>query len=220
MARRGDLFARLSLDYADHPKIAGLSDGAFRAHVEMILYSRRYMTDGAIAKQIAKRWPEQVLSELLANDPATPSLGVNGDGSYQLHGFDEMQETRAEIEEKRRIRADAGRKGGLAKAKQTPSKTGSKNVPETETETETDRGRAKPARRTKLSDHFTATDAHKKKASELGINLNTELEKFKNHFIGNGDIKADWSRTFSNWLTRSAEFRPPSKEPSTSYIWD
>ena len=48
MARRSEKFARLSLDYADHPKIVGLSDAAFRAHVELILYSRKYLTDGVI----------------------------------------------------------------------------------------------------------------------------------------------------------------------------
>src|SRR5699024_5094804 len=94
MSRRRDLFARISLDYADHPKIAALTDAAFRAHIEMILYSRRYMTDGQIAKQIAKRWPEQALSELLSNDPDTPSLTLDESGNYHLHGFNEMQETR------------------------------------------------------------------------------------------------------------------------------
>lgn len=118
MAKRNDRFIRLSLDYADHPKIAGLSDEAFRVHVEMILYSRRYLTDGVIAKQIAKRWPSTCLAELEANDEQQPSLVKLDDGSYMLHGYSEMQETRDEIEEKRRIRADAGRKGGLAKAKQ------------------------------------------------------------------------------------------------------
>lgn len=136
MARRRDLFARLSLDYADHPKIAGLSDGAFRAHVEMILYSRRYLTDGQIAKQIAKRWPERVLAELCTNDPEHPSLQLADDGSFVIYGFSEMQETREEVQVKSQIRAEAGRLGGLAKSKQIASKVSSKNVPETETETE------------------------------------------------------------------------------------
>lgn len=140
MAKRPDFFIRLSLDYADHPKIAGLSDAAFRAHIEMILYSRRYLTDGQIAKQIAKRWPEQVLSELQTNDAAQPSLTRSEDGGYLLHGYSEMQETRDEVAHKRRIRAESGRKGGLAKAKQSAkqpaSKLLSKNVPEVEVEVE------------------------------------------------------------------------------------
>lgn len=151
MAKRAEKFARLSLDYADHPKIAGLSDAAFRAHVEMILYSRKYLTDGVIAKQIAKRLLPHVLDELLSNDDEAPSLVALDNGDYLLHGFCDMQETKAEVEAKRLVRAAAGRKGGLAKkqnakqnakqsakqsAKQTPSKSGSKNVAEKEKEKE------------------------------------------------------------------------------------
>ena len=105
--RRAGLFARLSLDYADHPKIAGLSDAAFRVHVEMILYSRRYLTDGQIAKQIAKRWPSNAVAELLANDPDRPSLSQDENGDYIIHDFAEMQETREEVQVKRAKRAEA-----------------------------------------------------------------------------------------------------------------
>lgn len=136
MTKRRDFFARMSLDYADHPKIAGLSDAAFRAHIEMILYSRRYLTDGQIAKQIAKRWLSSTLDELASNDPENPSLSKQADGSYLIHGFSEMQETRSEVLRKKEIRAAAGRRGGLAKAGKLPSKLLSKNVAEVEVEVE------------------------------------------------------------------------------------
>lgn len=142
MTKRRDFFARMSLDYADHPKIAGLSDAAFRAHVEMILYSRRYLTDGQIAKQIAKRWPSSTLVELQNNDPVNPSISEMGDGTYLIHGFDEMQETRAEVLHKKEIRAAAGRRGGLAKAGKLPSKLPSKNVAEVEVEVESNNSSA------------------------------------------------------------------------------
>lgn len=146
MARKDTrLFARLDLDYADHPKIIVLSDAAFRAHIEMILYSRKHMTDGRIPKQIAKRFGSESLSELLANDEQTPSLIENEDGSYTLHGYADMNETKAEITARSRANAENGRRGGIAKkrnAKQTASEslseTPSENVAETETETETE----------------------------------------------------------------------------------
>lgn len=146
MARKDTrLFARLDLDYADHPKIIVLSDAAFRAHIEMILYARKHMTDGRIPKQIAKRLGSDSLSELLANDPETPSLIENEDGSYTLHGYADMNETKAEITARSRANAENGRRGGIAKkrnAKQTASESlsepPSENVAETETETETE----------------------------------------------------------------------------------
>lgn len=240
MARREGLFARLSLDYADHPKIAVLSDEAFRAHVEMILYSRKYMTDGQIAKQIAKRWPQQALNELLANDSEAPSLLELDSGDYLLHGFADMQETKQEIEAKRQVRAEAGRKGGRAKkqnAKPMPSKTPSKqssnllskNVAEIETESETEvsnkppvsppagdtRKPAPAGRKTRIPDDWEPNESHEAKTAELGIDLHAEAEKFRDHAIANGKTFVDWSRGFHTWLNNAPKFAPrPGGRPS------
>src|SRR5690625_3040906 len=227
MTRRPDLFARLSLDYADHPKIAALSDAAFRTHVEMILYSRRYMTDGVIAKQIAKRWADDALTELLANDPETPSLSINEDGHYVIHGFTEMQETRSEIEHKRRIRAEVGRKGGLARAKraakQKPSNLLSKTQAETETETETEIDRARK-RATQLPASWEPTDEHRKRATEYGLNLDREAVKFRTHAQEKGRTAKNWNAAFTRWLINSDEYaqrdgRTPAQQPGDS-LWD
>lgn len=239
MARREGLFARLSLDYADHPKIAVLSDAAFRAHIEMILYSRRYLTDGAIAKQIAKRWLPEVLQELLSNDNEAPSLLELDNGDYLIHGFSDMQETKSEVETKRQARAEAGRKGGL-KSKQnlkrepskTPSKVSSnllsKNVAEIETESETelsnkppvsppgDNPQPKPtSRKTRIPDDWAPNESHEAKAAELGVDLHAETEKFRDHAIANGKTFVDWSRGFHTWLNNAPKFAPrPGSRPS------
>lgn len=152
MARRAGRFARIGLDYADHPKIARLSDAAFRAHMTMILYARRFTTDGRIPKQFAKQFAEQTLEELLTYDAGKPLLTQDGpDGDYWLHDFADWQETRAEIEEKSQVRRVAGAKGGrvrsqnakqIAKqnveqiAKQTDSNLSSKTQAEKEKEIE------------------------------------------------------------------------------------
>lgn len=151
MSREKDtrLFIRLDLDYADHPKIIGLSDAAFRAHVTMMLYSRKYMTDGVLSKPVANRlgsqWDTDVLAELQSNDPHAPSLLCRDDGSYELHGFADMQETRAEIDARTaRNRANGAKGGRPKKPKETQSVTdsggdsGTQTKAETETETETD----------------------------------------------------------------------------------
>ena len=144
MARpKSGLFARLSLDYADHPKIQCLSDAAFRAHVEMILYARRYETDGRIPKRFAKRFGSEALTELLTNDEANPSLDEGEAGDYWLYGFADMQETRDEIETRRLVNAENGRRGGLARkriakrvASKSLSETGSEIKAESESESE------------------------------------------------------------------------------------
>lgn len=143
MARRSAPFARMALDYPDHPKIAGLSDAAFRAHVEMILYARKYKTDGLIPKRIAKRFASAALSELLTNDDERPSLTQDGDGDYWLHDFAAWQETREEIDAKSQVNKVAGTKGAQKRwrnAKRndsdSPSKTDSESIAEEETEEE------------------------------------------------------------------------------------
>jgi hypothetical protein len=41
-------WVRLDDNFADHPKVIGLSDSAFRLYVEALCYANRYLTDGAI----------------------------------------------------------------------------------------------------------------------------------------------------------------------------
>ena len=148
MAKDTRLFARLDLDYADHPKIVALSDSAFRAHIEMILYARKYMTDGYIPNRVANRVGFESVAELLTNDEANPSLVKTEDGDYYLHGYADMNETKAEIESRTRRNAENGKRGGRPrKRKETQSVTesvpqsqthsGTQKKAETETETET-----------------------------------------------------------------------------------
>src|SRR5699024_12142872 len=106
----GQRFPRLALDYFGHPTIAGLSSDAIVAHLEMLVYSRRYLTDGVIPMRVAMRYALHVVDELASNDPDNPSIIRCDDGSLILHGYEDFQETRAEAEGRRRSakdRADA-----------------------------------------------------------------------------------------------------------------
>ena len=145
---KGQLFARLALDYFDHPKIMSLSAEAIVAHLEMIVYSRKYGTDGAIPMRFAMRFASDVLNELANNDPEKPSIILNDDGSVTIHGYSDMQETSEQIEERRQVRRAAGRTGAKARwQKDSKShskshgkpdgKSNGKKMAETETETET-----------------------------------------------------------------------------------
>lgn len=108
-------FARLDLDYPDNPKIAELSDAAFRAHIEMIVYCRKYLTDGRLPARKITQWDSDSVNELLSNDAEAPSLYRLDDGSYLLHGFEDMQETKTEVKARQQVNALNGRKGGRPK---------------------------------------------------------------------------------------------------------
>lgn len=127
------LYAQLTLDYADSHKIAPLSDAAFRAHVSMILWSRRYLTDGkipaAMALVLAGR-KAKVLAELTSNDPESPSLVRDEAGDYWLHDFLDHQSSREHVEARQAVGRANGAKGGQAKAKRAATKQVANEVAE------------------------------------------------------------------------------------------
>src|SRR5699024_3443709 len=141
---KGQLFARLALDYFDHPKIMALSAEAIVAHLEMIVYSRKYGTDGAIPMRFAMRFADHVLDELPNNDPEKPSIIRNDDGTVTIYGYSDMQETSEQIAERRQKRREAGVAGANARWQKdgkghstAHGKSNGKKMAETETETET-----------------------------------------------------------------------------------
>ena len=150
MARlKGQLFARLALDYFDHPKIAALSPEAIVAHLQMVVYARKYGTNGEIPMAIAMRFASQALDELASNDPENPSIIINDDGTVTIHGYADMQETAEQVQARRQARAEAGRRGAESRwskdgkghgnsHSKSHGKRDGKTMAETETETETD----------------------------------------------------------------------------------
>ena len=150
MARlKGQLFARLALDYFDHPKIAALSPEAIVAHLQMVVYARKYGTNGEIPMAIAMRFASQALDELASNDPDNPSIVINDDGTVTIHGYADMQETAEQVQARRQARAEAGRRGAESRwskdgkshgnsHSKSHGKRDGKTMAETETETETD----------------------------------------------------------------------------------
>lgn len=225
MAKRtAGKFARLSLDYFDHPKLASVSDGAIVAHLHMIVYCRKYLTDGRVPKQIASRFESKLLSELAHNDDERPSITIHDDGSVTLHDYGEWQETRADLETKSQVRAAAGRKGGRPakangkqNAKQTESKLPSKPKAEEEEEEENTSTtylcaareeptpapstRKKPA--TRIPDDWAPTDSHRDYARERNLNLEREAEAYIAHAHANDRRLADWNAGFRMWLTKA-----------------
>ena len=226
------LFARFDLDYADHPKIGDLSDSAFRAHVEMILYARKYLTDGLIPKRVANRFAYQSLTELCSNDPEAPSLIKNDDGSYTLHGYADMNETREEVEKRSLVAQENGRKGGR-KPNQTGNQTGTQLVSETEpssepvsqaeTETETDievttdvvtfvsSPDKSDDQGNLLPDDWRPNQKHIDQANALHLDVKQAYQKFRWHAETNQRRQKNWNAAFTNWLKQGAVIAQKSR---------
>lgn len=106
--------------YAEHPKIDALSDGAFRLHTAAIFYSNRHATDGIITADRVRRLvprfkrihAQELVDRLLWHDL--------GDGAaYFIHDFLDWNKSKAQVEERRseisQRRSDAGKKGAASR---------------------------------------------------------------------------------------------------------
>jgi hypothetical protein len=106
------LYMTFPIDFDEHPKIAPLSDAAFRAFVEMNGYSRRQNLDGKIpARYALRRWGADVLDELIDTDPERPVVIGTGD-AFVIRDYAEHQETTESIAKRRKTAALNGAKGG------------------------------------------------------------------------------------------------------------
>ena len=124
----------------EHPKVEGLSDGAFRLLVTCWCWCSRNLTDGFIASASwDKRGTPKARRELIE-----AGLIERTEGGVQMHDYLEHQRSAEQVADLRNKRAEAGSKGGktkanrLALAKQMLKQNASKPVAETETETETE----------------------------------------------------------------------------------
>lgn len=111
---------------------------------------------------------------------------------------------------------------GTVPKSETVPKVGTKTVPNSGTKTVPDLGRGKehaneqaneqaislaaPKGKTFLSDDFTPNTANELEAKKLGVDLHTELEKFKAYWIADGAAKANWQSAFKGWLLNAHGF--------------
>lgn len=118
-------WVRIDDGFADHPKICGLSDAAFRLHVHAFCYASRQLTDGFI--------PVRWLTGGRGKEPKAVQILVDAglweatDGGYRIHDYLKYQQSRETVEINRMqlhaVRSEAGRRGGLAsQAKQANGK--------------------------------------------------------------------------------------------------
>lgn len=128
MPRDRRLYMTFPIDFDEHPKVAPLSDAAFRTFVEMNAYSRRHDLDGRIPARAARsKWKPRALAELVASHPERP-LVLLDDSEYVIRDYSEHQFTTADLSNLHERRAEAGAKGGAAKAAARAKQSASKGL--------------------------------------------------------------------------------------------
>lgn len=142
MARDDRTYITVHDGMPEHPKVEALSDRAFRVLVDLWCWCSRQLNDGVIPEAVwlKRTGSPKVRKELLA------ALVDVVDGEYVMHDYLEHQRSRAQVEALKAKRAEAGRKGGQARAANQASAeasasangkhSGTKIQPPTETDTD------------------------------------------------------------------------------------
>lgn len=86
-------WVRLDDRFPSHPKVLGLSDGAFRVHVSAICYAAEYETNGVISSVLVRqnKWQRRIkeLVEARLWDPV--------DGGFVIHDYLEYNPSREQV---------------------------------------------------------------------------------------------------------------------------
>jgi hypothetical protein len=127
----------LDLDFLTHPKTLSVSPFAQLLFIRSILYSARHLTDGFVPAGAVAYLTHDLFDHTHAPFPDTGELisqleavgwWVKSTGGHTIHDYLEYQLSRTTVENYKKHKQLAGQAGGLAKAKQTPSKHPSKRL--------------------------------------------------------------------------------------------
>lgn len=215
------LFAPFPIEMDEHPKIAPLSDAAFRALFEGTFYARRMLSDGFLDERIVlKRWGQAVADELSSNDRDRPSW-VRVEGGWQIHDFEKHHPLRSEIEEKRakvsEARSRAGKRGNESRwhgnddatESQDDRKPIANDRSQSQSQAETTKEPLSAAGATDRNGTLIPDDwAPNQKHRDLAVSLRADLGRERDRFIQHAREKQrrlkNWNTGFTNWLKTGA----------------
>jgi hypothetical protein len=93
-------YLNLDDNFADHPKVDALSDGAFRLHVSGLNYAARKLTDGHVEKHRVHRLMP-VFKKAYLDELIDAGMWMSAKGGYDIHDYLEWNKSRAWWEERR-----------------------------------------------------------------------------------------------------------------------
>ena len=134
------LYMTFPNDFWQHPKIATISDAAFRTFVEMNGYSRMQNLDGRIPIVTAsKMWKVRPIRELLMSHPTRPLVLVD-ESTYVIRDYAQHQQTSEQIAKSQEVSRANGRLGGRPR---NPDVTQGVSVSKPRTNPDKSRGRGR-----------------------------------------------------------------------------
>lgn len=236
-------YARVDDQFTEHPKVLEVGPLGEALWLRGLLYASRNLTDGFVPTAYLRRMGDMDAIEQ-ADRLEKAGLWHGCEGGYRIHDYADWQRSKEEVAAISQVRAEAGRRGGLARAsneanaKQVASKPRSKTqaytdtASDTDTDTEQNRveragadappgtgaaGAPKPKRSKAIDADWTPDDTVIRALDDEGFRageVHRELIKFHDHFKATGKPMKDWNAAFKNWMRRSREFAPARASPN------
>lgn len=204
-------FIKLDQKILTNPRTAQLSDSAFGLFVRLITWCSIQMSDGrftvAEVSLLCKRRGMMKSLKCLCD---VGVVSVNGD-DYVIIGYTEHQTPRAQIEankakatEKKRGQRESGPQG--TPAPRSKKEEVRNNNAEGTIVPPTPRAAASPKAKTwkHVPDDWKPHEAHAVKAKKLNLNLDAEVEAYRNHCYDRPKVNAD--KTFYTWMANTIKF--------------
>lgn len=211
-------WAKLDDKFIRHPKVFGLSDGAFRLHISGIVYACEFETDGQIDAGLLRMLTR---NESLVDELVAARLWDTVAGGWEIHDFLDWNPSKATLHEKR---VQAKKRMNSVRTKGEPRENKSRTAREQRANPGTGRdgstsgscsGSEKPtegkvvsvtagkvARR--LDPEWEPADLTAEQLAELGLTqreASGHLPHFRDHWAAAKDgARVDWQATWRNWL--------------------
>lgn len=187
-------WAKFDDAFADHPKIAGLSDAAFRLHVTAILYAARFETDGNLpVGAVARMGPgrEELLAAGLWDEVAT---------GWAIHDYLDYNPSKADRERMRQ----------QATERQQRWRNGVTNGVTNDTPVPVPLPHIDPLPDNPTPKRLTAQFREQMRVEFPELDEEAEYEKATNHVAYRKAI--DKTRYYRNWLNNARRYRNGTRQ--------
>lgn len=202
-----------------HAKVVAAGNPAMGLWVRAGAWSALMLTDGFVPDHMIRALGTKQQADRLS----AVGLMKRAQGGYRFHEWAERQPSKASVSAERaaareRMRlAREARKGGKPQVSEGSSKDVQPNDDGTSGEVLTTlpspalpipkRG-VKRGAETPIPDAWQPTAVHRDYALSNGVDLSSEVFKFRNHAIANDRRQVRWDATFSTWLAKAKDYAP------------
>jgi hypothetical protein len=202
----------------EHPKVAGLSDAAFRVHVSALCYSARNLTDGFIGDGLQKLYGWQ----RRARELVEAGLWEPEAGGHRIHDYLDYNPAASTVEEERAAarermaNARSNKRGSSPDVRPNFERSSDNPLPHPLPDVPTEHEEQPKRRHKPVDEEFLAELVAEFSAVFDERRIRDELERAKNH--KSWDSWKDKRRGFRDWLKRSAGWETDRRSPPSVRI--